>query len=91
MTIFEVLDKLQAGKFYSVPVNVKSTAYVPVDHKKAGIILTDHRNYYARKCMKTNFQMLEPEEIPVWDAEEKEMVLKQVIKITMTHEKIAVA
>jgi hypothetical protein len=85
MNIFEVLKSIKRGGWYEIPSDIYSVSTETVDDIEARKKLTHLRNYWAKQNVDTVFEMRDPQEMPVWDKSILEMVIKPVIKVTISN------
>ena len=89
MTFFEVIKAIKKGYWYQVPSDIHGHSNTDMDHKDTVRQLTYLRNYWATRENPVTFEMGEPKEQAVWDKAELKMLVKQVVRITMTNSVIS--
>ena len=89
MYILKVLKELKKGCWYQVPVDFYGHATTYMPYSEAGKALTTLANHWSKQSVVTNFTMdKETKEMPVWCSMERKMIIREVIEIKMTNERI---
>ncbi len=88
MGILETLMRLKRGYWYEVPAEFRANHYITVDLNEAGLQLKHLAHHWTNLSIPTEFEFGPEMEMPIWDSVKKEMIFRQVIKVSMMNERI---